>query len=119
VGVDASGNIYIADTTNYRIRKVTPAGIISTVAGTGNVTIPFLGNLGDGGPATSATLVPWDVKADAAGNLYISDWLGHRIRKVDVATGIITTIAGTGTAAFSGDGGPASSAAINAPRARR
>jgi len=115
VGVDAAGNVYIADTTNYRIRKVTPAGIISTVAGTGSITIPVLGNLGDGGPATSATFIPWDVKPDAAGNLYISDWLGHRIRKVDAATGIITTVAGTGTAGFSGDGGPATSAAINGP----
>ena len=115
VGVDAQGNVYIADTTNYRIRKVTPAGVITTVAGTGQVTIPFLNNLGDGGPATKATLVPWDVKPDAAGNLYISDWLGHRIRRIDAATGIITTVAGTGTAGFSGDGGPAASAEINSP----
>jgi uncharacterized protein (TIGR03437 family) len=115
VGVDGAGNVYIADTTNYRIRKVTPAGIITTVAGTGTVTIPILNNLGDGGPATSATLIPWDVKPDAAGNLYISDWLGHRIRKVDASTGIITTVAGTGTAGFSGDRGPATSAAINGP----
>ncbi|MEO8593304.1 MAG: hypothetical protein ABI759_08280 [Candidatus Solibacter sp.] len=115
VGVDAAGNVYIADTTNYRIRKVARDGIISTVAGTGEITLPFLNNLGDGGPATRATLIPWDVKADAAGNLYISDWLGHRIRKVDAATGIITTVAGTGTAGFSGDRGAASSAAINAP----
>jgi uncharacterized protein (TIGR03437 family) len=115
VGVDASGNVYIADTTNYRIRKVTPTGTISTVAGTGSITIPILGNLGDGGPATNATFIPWDVKADAAGNLYISDWLGHRIRKVDAATGIITTIAGTGTAGFSGDGAAAAGSAINGP----
>lgn len=115
VGVDGAGNVYIADTTNYRIRKVTPAGIITTVAGTGDITIPILGNLGDGGPATKATFIPWDVKADATGNLYISDWLGHRIRKVDAATGIITTIAGTGTAGFSGDGGAAVNAAINGP----
>lgn len=115
VGVDAAGNIYIADTTNYRIRKVTPQGVISTVAGTGSITIPILNNLGDGGPATKATFIPWDVKADAAGNLYISDWQGHRIRRVDAATGIITTVAGTGTAGFSGDGGPATSAAINSP----
>jgi uncharacterized protein (TIGR03437 family) len=115
VGVDAAGNVYIADTTNYRIRKVTPSGIITTVAGTGDITIPFLNNLGDGGPATSATLIPWDVKPDSAGNLYISDWLGHRIRKVDAATGIITTVAGTVTAGFSGDGATASNAAINSP----
>ena len=85
------------------------------MAGTGNITIPILGNLGDGGPATNATFIPWDVKADAAGNLYISDWLGHRIRKVDAATGIITTIAGTGTAGFSGDGAAAAGSAINGP----
>jgi uncharacterized protein (TIGR03437 family) len=109
VGVDAAGNIYIADTTNYRIRKVTPAGIISTVAGTGDVLYN-----GDNKPATAATMIPWDVKADAAGNLYISDWLNNRIRKVDTS-GIITTLAGTGTGAFSGDGGAGTSAALSAP----
>jgi uncharacterized protein (TIGR03437 family) len=118
VGVDTQGNVYIADTTNYRIRKVTPAGIISTVAGNGEVISvspngTIRGN-GDNGPAVNANIVPWDVKADAAGNLYISDWLGNRIRKVDTA-GIITTLAGTGVGGFSGDGQAATSAQISAP----
>jgi uncharacterized protein (TIGR03437 family) len=118
VGVDAQGNVYIADTTNYRIRKVTPAGIISTVSGNGEViTINPNGTIrgnGDNGPAINANIVPWDVKADAAGNLYISDWTGNRIRKVDTA-GVITTIAGTGAAGFGGDGQAAASARINLP----
>ncbi len=115
LSVDAAGNLYIADTTNNRVRKVTPAGIISTVAGNGNVTISVLNNLGDGGPATNATLTPWDVEVDGAGNLYITDWFNHRIRKVDGVTGIITTIAGNGVGGYSGDGGPATSAAISSP----
>ncbi len=113
VAVDGAGNVYIADTNNYRIRKVTPGGSISTVAGAGTPT--FLDNLGDGGPALNATFVPWDVEVDAAGSLYISDWLGHRIRKVDGASGIITTIAGNGQAGFSGDGGAAVTAQVNMP----
>lgn len=118
VGVDAQGNVYIADSTNYRIRKVTPAGVISTVAGNGEViTINPNGTIsgnGDNGPAVNANIVPWDVKVDAAGNLYISDWLNHRIRRVDTA-GVITTVAGTGAAGYSGDGGAAADARINAP----
>jgi uncharacterized protein (TIGR03437 family) len=118
VGVDAQGNVYIADTTNYRIRKVTPAGIISTVAGNGEViTVNPNGTIrgnGDNGPAIDANIVPWDVKPDAEGNLYISDWTNHRIRKVG-AGGVITTVAGTGVAGFSGDGQAATAARINAP----
>ncbi len=113
LSVDAAGNLYIADTTNYRIRKVTPSGIISTVAGNG--TVPFSSDIGDNGPATSAGVVPWDVEVDEAGNLYISDWLGNRIRKVFANTGVIGTIAGTGVAGFSGDDGPATSAKVNGP----
>ncbi len=109
VAVDAAGNIYIADSNNNRIRKVTPAGVISTVAGTG-----IEGFSGDGGPATSAQINnPFAVATDAAGNLYIADTSNHRIRKVDTA-GMITTVAGT-TQGFSGDGGPATSAQFNRP----
>ncbi len=118
VAVDSAGNLYIADTSNNRIRKVTPGGTITTVAGNGNPTINSIDGygLGDGGLATSATMTaPWDVDVDAAGNLYFSDWLGARIRRVDAATGIITTVAGTGTAGFSGDGGPGASAQMNGP----
>lgn len=105
MAVDLNGDFYI--TGSYRVRKVTAAtGNISTVAGTG-----VAGFSGDGGPATSAQLSgPSSVATDASGNLYISDLSNQRIRKVDAATGIISTVAGTGGAGFSGDGGPATSA---------
>jgi uncharacterized protein (TIGR03437 family) len=119
VAIDAAGNLYIADTTNNRIRKVTPAGIITTVAGNGNTTVTGVdipgSRVGDGGAATSATLTPWDVEVDFAGNLFITDWFNHRIRRVDGATGIITTIAGNGTAGFFGEGGLATSSIVNLP----
>ena len=91
VAVDAAGNFYIADTDAQRIRKVTVAtGIISTVAGTGAA-----GSGGDGGPATAASLnYPVGIAVDAAGNLYIAEYVGHRIRKVNSATGVISTYAG-------------------------
>ena len=109
VAVDAMGNFYIADTVNDRIRKVTPAGIISTVAGGGSA-------FGEGGQATSAQLsFPSGVAVDAADNLYIADTGNHRIRKVDVSTGFINTVAGTAFG-FSGDGGPATSAQLDSPR---
>src|SRR5207247_45886 len=93
VALDASGNLYIADTDNHRIRKVAAAtGIITTVAGNGS-----LGFAGDGGAATSALLKsPTGVALDASGNLYIADQVNHRIRTVGAATGIITTVAGNG-----------------------
>ena len=109
VAVDSAGNVYFSDTNNQRIRKVDKSGNINTVAGNGNV-----GSTGDGGPATAATMAgPWGVAVDGAGNLYISDWLSHKIRKVDKDTGVITTIAGNGSFGFSGDNGPATSAQIN------
>jgi sugar lactone lactonase YvrE len=109
VAVDGAGNLFIADSGNNRIRKVTAAGIITTVAGT------TLGFSGDGGAATSAQLVnPWGVAVDGAGNLFIADTSNNRIRKVTV-DGIITTVAGTGTRGFSGDGGPATSAQLSVP----
>jgi len=108
VAVDAQGSLYIADLGNYRVRKVS-GGIISTIAGTGTA-----GFSGDGGQATSAQLnASADVAVDGQGNLYIADYGNSRIRKV--SGGIITTIAGTGTAGFSGDGGQASSAQLNNP----
>ena len=110
VAVDAAGNLYIADTDNNRIRKVTPAGIITTVAGTG-----ISGHSGDGGPATAARLnYPVGVAVDAAGNLYIADTGNSRIRKVTPA-GVITTLAGTGIGGYSGDGGPATAAQLKYP----
>ncbi len=112
VTVDGAGNVYFADAFNQRIRKVDAAtGIISTVAGTGGLTPP-----NDGGPATSANLwAPNSVWATSDGTLYISTHGGQRIRKVDSATGIISTVAGNGATGFSGDGGPATSAALNIP----
>jgi sugar lactone lactonase YvrE len=106
VALDSSGNLYIADTFNVRIRKVTPSGTISTVAG-GNLG----GFAGDGGAATSAELNdPFAIAVDSSGNLYIGDTYNHRIRKV--SGGVITTFAGTGVYGYSGDGGPAISAQI-------
>ena len=117
VAVDASGNLFIADLYNNRIRKVSAGGIITTVAGNG-VTNPQSGMgsfSGDGGPATSAGLnAPRGVAVDTSGNLFIADIYNNRIRKVS-ASGIITTVAGNGTTGFSGDGGPAISAALDFP----
>ncbi len=112
VAVDAAGNLFIADTDNSAIRKVTVAtGAITTVAGIGST-----GYSGDGSSATGARLFyPYGVAVDAAGNLYIADTWNAVIRKVTVATGVITTVAGTGVSGYSGDGGLATSAKIGAP----
>lgn len=102
--VDPSGDIFIADRFNQRVRKVTAStGIINTIAGLG-----YSGALGDGGPATAASISPFGLCKDIIGNLYIID-SGVRIRMIDTS-GIITTIAGTGVGGFSGDGGPVTAA---------
>ena len=110
VAVDSAGNLYIADTGNSRIRKVSVAnGTITTVAGNGTS-----GFTGDGSSATSAELNrPVGVAVDSAGNLYIADTGNNRIRKV--SNGVITTIAGSGAQGYSGDGGPATIAALSVP----
>jgi uncharacterized protein (TIGR03437 family) len=111
ITVDSAGNVYIAETSDSRIRKVDPSGIISTIAGQTKKTIGFSG---DGGPATAATLAgPIGMVVDRSGSLYFADNSNGRIRKVDAA-GIITTYAGiTGTASTPiGDGGPATSAYV-------
>jgi sugar lactone lactonase YvrE len=127
VKVDTAGNLYISETcvTNQggggsggtgsggggRVRRVdATTGVITTIAG-GNT-----GSLGDGGPATNAMLnTPGGLALDSAGNLFIADFGNNRIRRVDAASGIITTVAGNGSAAFAGDGGPATSASLNGP----
>ena len=151
VAVDKWGNLFIADTGNNRIRKVSQ-GIITTVAEgvdtptgvavdqSGNLIITTVNNNlvlrvntttgaittvaggesgvfgGDGGPATAAGLgLPCAVAIDSSGNVFIADWADQRIRMVSAATGIITTVAGNGTAGFSGDGGPATSASLQFP----
>lgn len=116
VAFDASGNLYIADTYNSRIRKVNTNGIITTVAGNGTASF-----LGDSGNATSASLnYPYGLTVDSNGNLYIADTRNNRIRKVNT-NGIITTVAGKGpsypsSGTYSGDGGAATNAYINNPR---
>ena len=111
VAVDGSGNLFIADSDNSVIRKVTATtGIITTVAGTG-----MPGYLGDGGPATGARLIPSGLAVDAAGNIYVADATDSVIREVAAATGIIATVAGTGTAGLSGDGSQAASAQLSSP----
>jgi sugar lactone lactonase YvrE len=109
--VDSSGNLYIGDRNGNNVRKVTPAGVISTAAGNGTP-----GYSGDGGAATSAQLrEPSGVAVDSSGNLYIADESNSRIRKVTTA-GVISTVAGNGTVGYSGDGGAATSAQLWAPR---
>lgn len=108
---DASGNLYVADGLNNRVRMISPSGIITTVAGNGTPTASP-----DGTPATSSGLIsPTCVRVSPAGELYISESFGHRIRKVS-ATGAIYTAVGTGVADNTGDGGPATAAAIYYPR---
>jgi sugar lactone lactonase YvrE len=109
VAIDSANNIYVADNYAHRIRMFTVGGNISTVAGTGSA-----GSSGDGGPATSAQLhYPYCVAVDALGNLSIGDWYSYRIRRVVLATGMITTVAGNGTNGYLGDGGAATAAEIS------
>ena len=112
IAVDLAGNVYIADAGNNRVRLWTQStGIITTIAGTGAVIF-----VGDRGAGTNATLFyPSGIAVDAAGNAYIADMSNNRIRLWTKSTGIITTIAGTGTAAFYGDGGAGTSATLNHP----
>jgi len=110
VAVDVEGNLFIADTVNNRIRKINPAGVITTVAGNGE-----FGFSGDGGLATAARLNhPSGVTLDGVGNLFIADNFNHRIRRVS-PSGIISTVAGDGIRGFSGDGGPGTAAQLNFP----
>jgi len=110
IAIDNAGNLFIADTFNHRVRKITPDGTISTVAGNGNGA-----QAGDGGPATQASLYyPKGLAVDRSGNLFISDWLNSRVREV-TPDGTIWTVAGNGNFDYYGDGGPATSAALRFP----
>jgi streptogramin lyase len=105
------GYLYLCDMDNARVRRVGTNGVIETFAGSG-----VKGHGGDGGPATHAALnQPYELAWDKAGNLFIVELGNHDVRRVDVNTGVITTIAGTGKAGFSGDGGPAIAAELNQP----
>ncbi len=114
--VDGSGNVFIADNQNSRIRKVNGStGIITTIAGNGTG-----GYTGDGAAATSAEIYPWGVFVDGSGNVFIADAFNNRIRKVNISTGIISTIAGIGVccgapSSYNGDGIAATSAELNSP----
>ncbi len=110
VAVDAFGSLLISERSSGRVRKVSPDGIISTIAGGGTISP------GDGGPATSARLLdPTSLSIDGAGNLFIADLTDHRVRKVST-DGTISTVAGTGVQGFSGDGGAAAEAQLSSPR---
>jgi alpha-tubulin suppressor-like RCC1 family protein len=112
VFLDSSGNLFIVDSNNNRIRKVVPDGMISTVAGNGELNFS-----GDGGAATSASLQqPWSATVDGSGNLFIGDTGNIRVRRVD-PFGIITTFAGNGSLAYCGDSGPAVLAGLDMPNA--
>jgi len=105
------GAIWFCEYTGQRIRRVAPDGTISTIAGTG-----AKGYSGDGGPALQATFnLPHELRFDAAGDLYIVDMTNHAVRKIDLKTKIITTIAGNGLPGYSGDGGPAKEAQFKQP----
>jgi len=108
VAVDAAGNVYFSERDNHRVRRISAeTGLITTVAGNGSDAYS-----GDGVLATTTGMYPTGVTLDAAGNLYIADYYNYRVRKVDAATGIITTVAGNGSGTFSGDGGPATAAGM-------
>jgi sugar lactone lactonase YvrE len=110
---DAKGNLYVADFFNDRIRKIAPDGAITTFAGTGE-----RGYGGDGGPAGLASFYgPNDLVIDSKGNVYVADVNNHRVRKISAEPPhTVTTLAGTGTRGYSGDGGPATQAQLNLPR---
>jgi sugar lactone lactonase YvrE len=113
IAVDANGNLYIADTHNHCIRRVDAVtGVITTIVGTG-----AFGFAGDAGPSASAKLaLPRGLFVDPQGNIYFADSANHRIRRIDAATNVITTVVGDGTQGFEGDGAAPQSASLDSPR---
>ena len=109
---DSAGNLFFTEAKNHIVRRVDKvSGVVTTVAGNGE-----LGYSGDGGPAIQATMKePYSLQVDGNGDIYIVDRLNAVIRKVDAATGIITTVAGTGEVGYSGDGGPGNQAMFREP----
>ena len=111
IALDEAGNVYIGDSVNLRVRRVNAQGIIQTIAGSGQFR-----NTGDGGPALAASFGSLQgLATDADGNVYAADSINHRVRRIG-ADGRIVTVAGTGVAGFSGDGGPATAATLIEPR---
>lgn len=112
VGFDPAGNLYFSDTFNHRIRRIDGrSGVIATVAGNGAA-----GYAGDGGPALAASFnEPYGIAVDRAGNIYVADRHNHCVRRIDGASGVVTTFAGNGKAGFAGDGGPAAQAGFAEP----
>jgi len=118
VAIDSAGNIFIADTQNFVVRRVDAnTGVITTYAGVAGQTCnPTTAACGDGGPATSAFIsFPLGITLDSSNNLYIADWYGFKVRMVNASTGVISTIAGTGHEGHSGDGGSATAANLDHP----
>jgi hypothetical protein len=112
---DLQGNLFVADSLNNRVRMIDTHGVITTVAGSGEIGLDHGGYSGDGGPATKALMeFPYGLAFARDGNLLISDHGNDVIRMVDAA-GMISTIAGTGHGGFSGDGGPATDAQLHSP----
>ena len=110
VAVDSVGSLYVAEWRGHRVRKIDPSGIVATLAGTGD-----WGYSGDGGPATEAMLNhPFAIATDHAGNVYVAERDGDRVRRID-PSGVITTFAGTGESRTRGDGGPATEAPLDRP----
>ena len=112
VGFDPADNLYFSDTFNHRIRRVDGrTGIITTVAGNGTA-----GYAGDGGPAVAAAFnEPYGIAVDRSGNIYVADRHNHCVRRIDAATGVVTTCAGNGKSGYGGDGGQAAEAGLVEP----
>ena len=110
IASDSAGNVYVAEQSNNRVRRIGVDGIITTVIGNGS-----LGSTGDGGPATDATMSsPFGVAVDRTGNVYVTDSRNNRIRRMG-RDGVIVTVAGNGVPGFSGDGGPPTGAQLQGP----